>query len=72
MLYKDLITFRIIFYKTLSTILSLRGTLLLFIKVLRKSKLSESPTRRYSFYKNAFTTTKNKSYFIKLVNKTIK
>ena len=46
--------------------------LLLFAKVLRKSKLSEPPTRRRSFYKNAFITTKNKSYFIKLVNRTIK
>ena len=72
MLYKGLTTFKIIPYKTLNTILSLRGTLLLFIKVLRKSKLSESPTRRCLFYKNAFTITKNKSYFIKLVNKTIK
>ena len=35
--------------------------LLPFSKVLRKSKLSEPPTRRRSFYKNAFTTTKNKS-----------
>ena len=47
-------------------------TVLPFAKVLRKSKLSEPHTRRRSFYNNAFTTTKNKSYFIKLVNKTIK
>jgi len=46
--------------------------LLWFAKVLRKSKLSEPPTRRHSFCQNAFTTTKNKSYFIKLVNRTIK
>ena len=47
-------------------------SILPFLKALRKSKLSESPTRRRSFYNNAFTATKNKSYFIKLVNKTIK
>ena len=41
-------------------------------KVLRKSKLSEPPARRHLFYKNAFITTKNKSYFIKLVNRTVK
>ena len=46
--------------------------LLPFSKALRKSKLSEPPTRRRSFYNNAFTTTKNKYYFIKLVNRTIK
>jgi len=43
-----------------------------FAKVLRKSKLSEPPARMRSSYKNAFTTTKNKYYFIKLVGKTIK
>jgi hypothetical protein len=48
------------------------AALLPFAKVLRKSKLSEPPTRRRSFCNNAFTTTKTKSYFIKLVNKTIK
>ena len=46
--------------------------ILLFAKVLRKLKLSEPPTRKHSFYKNAFTTTKNKSYFIELVNIIIK
>ena len=46
--------------------------LLWFAKVLRKSKLSEPPARRHLFYENAFITTKNKSYFIKLVNKIIK
>ena len=39
---------------------------------LRKSKLSEPPACRRSFYKTTFLATKNKSYFIKLVNKTIK
>jgi hypothetical protein len=48
------------------------SNILLFLKVLRKLKLSEPPARRRLFYRNAFTTTKNKSYFIKLVNKTIK
>ena len=43
-----------------------------FAKVLRKSKLSEPPSAEVRFYNNAFITTKNKSYFIKLVNKTIK
>ena len=43
-----------------------------FAKVLRKLKLSEPPPADVRFYNNAFTTTKNKSYFIKLVNKTIK
>jgi hypothetical protein len=38
-----------------------------FIKVLRKSRLSEPPT-----YKNAFIITKNKYYFIKLVGKIVK
>ena len=46
--------------------------LLCFAKVLRKSRLSEPPARMRSIYKNASTTTKNKSYIIKLVNKTIK
>jgi hypothetical protein len=52
--------------------LTVLAEILPFVKVLRKSKLSEAPTRRHSFYKNAFTTTKNKSYFIKLVSRTIK
>jgi hypothetical protein len=43
-----------------------------FAKVLRKSKLSEPLPADVRFYNNAFTTTKTKSYFIKLVNKTIK
>ena len=46
--------------------------LLLFAKVLRKLKLSEPPARRLLVLQNAFTTTKNKSYFIKLVSRTIK
>ena len=58
--------------------LCVRGSLnlifaaLLQTTVLRKSKLSEPPSAELRFYNNAFTTTKNKSYFIKLVNKTIK
>ena len=48
------------------------NSLLWFLKVLRKLKLSEPPAYRRLFYRNAFTTTKNKSYFIKLVNRTIK
>jgi hypothetical protein len=39
---------------------------------MRKLKLSEPPPTDVRFYNNAFITTKNKSYFIKLVNKTIK
>ena len=41
--------------------------LLWFAKVLRKSKLSEPSTHMRSLYKNISITTKNKSYFIKLV-----
>ena len=36
-----------------------------------KIKLSEPPAYRHLFYKKAFIT-KNKSYFIKLVNRIIK
>ena len=51
---------------------NLSPTLLPFIKVLRKSKLSKPPPADVRFYNNTFTATKTKSYFIKLVNKTIK
>ena len=43
-----------------------------FIKVLQNLKLSEPPPADVRFYNNAFITTKNKSYFIELVNKTIR
>jgi len=46
--------------------------ILWFAKVLRKSKLSEPSTHMRSLCKNTSTTTKNKSYFIKLVDRTIK
>jgi hypothetical protein len=46
--------------------------ILWFLKVLRKLKLSNPPVYRQLIYKNAFIATKNKSYFIKLVNRTIK
>ena len=36
-----------------------------------KIKIKRAPPAEVRFYNNAFTTTKNKSYFIKLVNKTI-
>ena len=49
-----------------------RCLILPFAKVLRKSKLSEPPPADVRFYNNTFTTTRTKSYFIKLVNKTIK
>ena len=56
-----------------TAITEISGTrLLCFAKVLRKSKLSEPPARMRSLYKNASITTKNKPYFIKLVNKTVK
>ena len=53
-------------------LISVCTNLLPFAKVLRKSKLSEPPSVEVRFYNNAFTTTKNKSYFIELVNKTIR
>ena len=42
------------------------------LKVLRKSKLSEPHARAQQFYKNGFTTTKNKPYFVRLVGKLVK
>jgi len=65
----------VLMFKTVKNPLTVKSPspiLLPFAKVLRKLKLSKPPTRRRTFYNNAFTTTKNKSYFIKLVNKTIK
>ena len=46
--------------------------LLWFAKVLRKLKLSEPHTRAQQFYKNGFTITKNKPYFVRLVGRLVK
>ena len=43
-----------------------------FFKSAAKIKIKRASPHRYSFYNNTFTTTKNKSYFIKLINKTYK
>ena len=49
-----------------------RKRLIVVCKSAAKIKLSEPPAYRYLFYKNAFIATKNKSYFIKLVDRSIK
>ena len=53
-------------------IIDLINRILLFSKVLRKSKLSEPHTHAQQFYKNGFTTTKNKPYFVRLVGRLVK
>ena len=51
---------------------NLQKILVMVCESAAKIKLSEPSARRHLFYKKTFITTKNKSYFIKLVNRTIK